>query len=84
VEDDKLNFRDNLKFAVQYHSNKNQIKIIEKHLEVISLIDQENTVNQAIKNRPVVLRNRRQRKKTSDVVNLPSDHNLIWKLKIRE
>lgn len=99
VEDDKLNFRDNLKFAVQ-HSNKNRKNVIEKHLEGIkhwglSLIDHQDTVNQAIKNRPVVLRNRRQRKKTSDaVVNLPyffynfyKDHslpNLIWNHKTRE
>ncbi|KAL5285788.1 DNAJC13 family protein [Megaselia abdita] len=99
VEDDKLNFRDNLKFAVQ-HSNKNRKNVIEKHLEGIkhwglSLIDHQDTVNQAIKNRPVVLRNRRQRKKTSEaVVNLPyffynfyKDHslpNLIWNHKTRE
>lgn len=33
VEDDKLNFRDNLKLAIQ-HSNETKPNIIEKHLEV--------------------------------------------------
>lgn len=60
----------------------------------MSLIEQQDTAaHQALKNRPVVLRNRRQRKKTSDsVVNLPyffynfaKDHslpNLIWNHKV--
>ena len=33
VEEDKLNFRDNLKFAIQ-HSNKTRKNVIEKHLQV--------------------------------------------------
>lgn len=33
VEDDKLNFRDNLKLAIQ-HSNRGAGNVIEKHLEV--------------------------------------------------
>ncbi|XP_011292961.1 dnaJ homolog subfamily C member 13 isoform X2 [Musca domestica] len=99
VEEDKLNFRDNLKFAIQ-HSNKTRKNVIEKHLQGIkhwgmSLIEQQDSAAQALKNRPVVLRNRRQRKKTSEsVVNLPyffynfsKDHslpNLIWNHKTRE
>lgn len=98
-EDDKLNFRDNLKLAIQ-HSNRNRTNVIEKHLEGIkhwgmNLIDRQEKVNQAMKNRPIVLRNRRQRKKTTEgVINLPlfyyqflQDHNmpnLIWNHKTRE
>lgn len=97
VEEDKLNFRDNLKFAIQ-HSNRTRKNVIEKHLAGIkhwgmSLIEQQDGAAQALKNRPVVLRNRRQKKKTSDViVNLPyffysfaKDHslpNLIWNHKV--
>lgn len=33
VEEDKLNFRDNLKFAIQ-HSIKTRKNVIEKHLQV--------------------------------------------------
>lgn len=33
LEDDKLNFRDNLKLAIQ-HSNETRPNILEKHLEV--------------------------------------------------
>ncbi|BFG03467.1 dnaJ homolog subfamily C member 13 [Drosophila madeirensis] len=99
VEEDKLNFRDNLKFAIQ-HSNKTRKNVIEKHLQGIkhwgmNLIEQQDGAAQALKNRPVVLRNRRQKKKTSDaIVNLPyffysfaKDHslpNLIWNHKTRE
>ncbi|KAM7345045.1 receptor mediated endocytosis 8 isoform 2-T2 [Cochliomyia hominivorax] len=99
VEEDKLNFRDNLKFAIQ-HSNKTRKNVIEKHLQGIkhwgmNLIEQQDPAAQALKNRPVVLRNRRQRKKTTDsIVNLPfffynfsKDHsipNLIWNHKTRE
>ncbi|XP_055920872.1 dnaJ homolog subfamily C member 13 isoform X1 [Eupeodes corollae] len=99
VEEDKLNFRDNLKFAIQ-HSNKTKKNVIGKHLEGIkhwglNLIDHQENPTQALKNRPVVLRNRRQKKKTGDsVVNLPyffynfaRDHslpNLIWNHKTRE
>uniref|UniRef100_A0A1A9X3H4 J domain-containing protein n=1 Tax=Glossina brevipalpis TaxID=37001 RepID=A0A1A9X3H4_9MUSC len=99
VEEDKLNFRDNLKFAIQ-HSNKTPKNVIEKHLQVIkhwglSLLDQQDPAAQALRNRPVVLRNRRQRKKSSDaIINLPyflynfsKDHslpNLIWNHKTRE
>lgn len=99
VEDDKLNFRDNLKLAVQ-HSNKNMRTTIEKHLEGIkhwglNLLDRQEKVNQAMQSRPIVLRNRRQRKKISDkIINLPyfyyqfmRDHsipNLIWNHKTRE
>ncbi|XP_032585427.1 dnaJ homolog subfamily C member 13 isoform X2 [Drosophila mojavensis] len=99
VEEDKLNFRDNLKFAIQ-HSKKTRKNAIEKHLQGIkhwgmNLIEQQDGAAQALKNRPVVLRNRRQKKKTSDaVVNLPyffynfaKDHslpNLIWNHKTRE
>lgn len=60
----------------------------------MSLIEQQDSAAQALKNRPVVLRNRRQRKKTSEsVVNLPyffynfsKDHslpNLIWNHKVK-
>ncbi|XP_030387822.1 dnaJ homolog subfamily C member 13 isoform X2 [Scaptodrosophila lebanonensis] len=99
VEEDKLNFRDNLKFAIQ-HSYKMRKNVIEKHLQGIkhwgmSLIEQQDSAAQALKNRPVVLRNRRQKKKTTDaIVNLPfffynfaKDHslpNLIWNHKTRE
>ncbi|SPP75614.1 blast:DnaJ homolog subfamily C member 13 [Drosophila guanche] len=99
MEEDKLNFRDNLKFAIQ-HSNKTRKNVIEKHLQGIkhwgmNLIEQQDGAAQALKNRPVVLRNRRQKKKTSDaIVNLPyffysfaKDHslpNLIWNHKTRE
>ncbi|XP_030079712.1 dnaJ homolog subfamily C member 13 isoform X2 [Drosophila hydei] len=99
VEEDKLNFRDNLKFAIQ-HSKKTRKNVIEKHLQGIkhwgmNLIEQQDGAAQALKNRPVVLRNRRQKKKTSDaIVNLPyffynfaKDHslpNLIWNHKTRE
>lgn len=33
VEDDKLNFRDNLQLAIN-HSNRSRVNVIEKHLEV--------------------------------------------------
>lgn len=97
VEEDKLNFRDNLKFAIQ-HSKRTRKNVIEKHLQGIkhwgmNLIEQQDGAAQALKNRPVVLRNRRQKKKQSDaVVNLPyffynfaKDHslpNLIWNHKV--
>ncbi|XP_055621008.1 dnaJ homolog subfamily C member 13 isoform X2 [Toxorhynchites rutilus septentrionalis] len=101
AEEDKLNFRDNLKLAVQHSSrNKRRNYLIEKHLEGIkhwglSLIDRQEKIQQSQKNRPIVLRNRRQKKKTSDeVVNLPlffyqfnKNHampNLIWNHKTRE
>lgn len=99
IESDKLNFRDNLKLAIQ-HSNSNKKNILEKHLEGIkhwglNLVDRQEKVNQALKNRPVVLRNRRQKKKLTDtVLNLPlffyqfqKNHslpNLIWNHKTRE
>lgn len=102
-ESDKVNFRDNLKLATQHSSGKN-IRLnylIEKHLEGIkhwgmALLDQEKAQQQAkIQNRPVILRNRRQRKKKADTVfNLPlffysfhKNHNmpnLIWNHKTRE
>lgn len=97
VEEDKLNFRDNLKFAIQ-HSKRTRKNVIEKHLQGIkhwgmNLIEQQDGAAQALKNRPVVLRNRRQKKKQSDaIVNLPyffynfaKDHslpNLIWNHKV--
>lgn len=99
MEDDKLNFRDNLKLAMQ-HSKNNTRNVIEKHLEVVkhwglNLIDRQEKVNQAMKNRPIVLRNRRQKKKTTEsAMNLSlffyqfqKDHsipNLIWNHKTRE
>ncbi|XP_053683789.1 dnaJ homolog subfamily C member 13 isoform X2 [Sabethes cyaneus] len=101
VEEDKLNFRDNLKLAVQHSSkNKRLNYLIEKHLEGIkhwglNLIDRQEKIQQSQKNRPIVLRNRRQKKKVGDeVINLPlffyqfnKNHampNLIWNLKTRE
>lgn len=97
VEEDKLNFRDNLKLAIQ-HSKGTKRNAIEKHLEGIkhwgmNLLERQERVNQALQNRPIVLRNRRQRKKTSDTpINLPffyyqftKDHsipNLIWNHKV--
>lgn len=101
IEEDKLNFRDNLKLAVQHSSkNKRLNYLIEKHLEGIkhwglNLIDRQEKIQQSQKNRPIVLRNRRQKKKTGDeIVNLPlffyqfnKNHampNLIWNLKTRE
>ncbi|XP_058835825.1 dnaJ homolog subfamily C member 13 isoform X1 [Topomyia yanbarensis] len=101
VEEDKLNFRDNLKLAVQHSSkNKRLNYLIEKHLEGVkhwglNLIDRQEKIQQSQKNRPIVLRNRRQRKKVGDeVINLPlffyqfnKNHampNLIWNLKTRE
>lgn len=61
----------------------------------MSLIEQQDNAAHALKNRPVVLRNRRQKKKTSDsIVNLPyfyfnfsKDHslpNLIWNHKVNK
>lgn len=97
VEEDKLIFRDNLNLAIQ-HSNRGKRSVIEKHLEDIkhwglNLIDRQEKVNQALASRPIVLRNRRQRKKQNDkIVNLPyfffqftRDHsipNLIWNHKV--
>lgn len=97
IEEDKLNFRDNLNLAMQ-HSNKSKRSVIEKHLEGIkhwglNLIDRQEKLNQALQNRPIVLRNRRQRKKLNDkTINLPfffyqftRDHstpNLIWNHKV--
>lgn len=120
VEDDKLNFRDNLKLAIQ-HSNETKPNILEKHLEVhrkriscskisimyssknlqgikhwgLNLLDRQEKVNRALKNRPIVLRNRRQKKKQTDkLCNLPlffyqfqkdqNMPNLIWNHKTRE
>lgn len=98
AEEDRLNFRDNLNLAIQ-HSNKSKRHVIEKHFEDIkhwglSLIDRQEKINQAIQNRPIVLRNRRVRKKKTDKeINLPyfyyqflKDHslpNLIWNHKVR-
>lgn len=59
----------------------------------MNLLEQQDPAAQAIKNRPVVLRNRRQRKKKEDdILNLPyffynfaKDHslpNLIWNHKV--
>lgn len=97
VEEDKINFRDNLNLAIQ-HSNKSKRSAIEKHLEGIkhwglNLIDRQEKINQALQNRPIVLRNRRQRMKSSEkTTNLPyffyqfnKDHsipNLIWNHKV--
>lgn len=96
VEEDKLNFRDNLNLAIQ-HSNKSKRSVIEKHLDGIkhwglNLIDRQEKINQALQNRPIVLRNRRQRKKVNEQINLPyffyqftRDHsipNLIWNHKV--
>jgi DnaJ homolog subfamily C member 13 len=40
VEDDKLNFRDNLKLAVQHSSKNNRLNyLIDKHLEVRTYFD---------------------------------------------
>lgn len=99
VEEDKLNFRDNLNLAIQHSSKTARGRnVIEKHLEGIkhwglNLIDRQEKVNQAMQNRPIVLRNRRQRKKVTDKeINLPyffyqfvKDHsipNLIWNHKV--
>lgn len=98
-ESDKLNFRDNLQLAMS-HAQRNKASALEKHLEGIvhwglNLIDRQEKVNQAMKNRPIVLRNRRQKKKLTDRnVNLAlffyqfaRDHNipnLIWNHKTRE
>uniref|UniRef100_A0A182Y246 J domain-containing protein n=1 Tax=Anopheles stephensi TaxID=30069 RepID=A0A182Y246_ANOST len=106
VEEDKLNFRDNLKLAVQHAGANNGSKqrlnyLIEKHLEGIkhwgmNLLDvRQEKLQQAQKNRPIVLRNRRQKKKVGEqVVNLPlffyqfgrthAMPNLIWNHKTRE
>lgn len=97
IEEDKIIFRDNLNLAIQ-HSNRSKRSVIEKHLEDIkhwglNLIDRQEKVNQALQSRPIVLRNRRQRKKQNDkIVNLPyfffqftRDHsipNLIWNHKV--
>lgn len=101
-EDDKVNFRDNLKLAVQHSSNKNVRLnyLIEKHLEGIkhwgmALLDsqEKDKASQKLQNRPVVLRNRRTKKKKADIVfNLPlffynfhRNHNipnLIWNHKV--
>ncbi|XP_050073180.1 dnaJ homolog subfamily C member 13 [Anopheles maculipalpis] len=106
IEEDKLNFRDNLKLAVQHAGANNTSKqrlnyLIEKHLEGIkhwgmNLLDvRQEKLQQTQKNRPIVLRNRRQKKKVGEqVVNLPlffyqfgKTHampNLIWNHKTRE
>lgn len=97
IEEDKLNFRDNLNLAIE-HSSKTKRNVIEKHLDGIkhwglNLIERQEKVNQALQNRPIVLRNRRQRKKITDKeINLPyfyyqfmRDHtipNLIWNHKV--
>lgn len=99
IEEDKLNFRDNLNLAIE-HSNRSKRHVIEKHLEDIkhwglSLLDRQEKVNQALQNRPIVLRNRRVRKRKNDnEINLAyffyqflKDHslpNLIWNHKTRE
>lgn len=103
VEEDKLNIRDNLQLAVQ-HSNRNKRiqYLIEKHLDGIkhwglTLLDRPDKLpaTNPIKNRPVVLRNRRKRKQQSDTIfNLSlffyqfgKNHtlpNLIWNHKTRE
>lgn len=103
-ESDKVNFRDNLKMAVSQTSSKNLRLnyLIEKHIEGIkhwglALLDspeKQQTPAQKAQNRPIVLRNRRQKKKNPDLVfNLPlffynfhKDHNipnLIWNHKVR-
>lgn len=98
IEEDKLNFRDNLKLAIQHSNKSSRRNVLEKHLEGIkhwgmNLIDRQEKVNQAMQNRPIVLRNRRQRKRTSDIpINLlyffyqfARDHsipNLIWNHKV--
>ncbi|KFB50438.1 AGAP005771-PA-like protein [Anopheles sinensis] len=106
VEEDRLNFRDNLKLAVQHSGNntKRLNYLIEKHIEGIkhwgmNLLDvRQEKLQQAQKNRPIVLRNRRNQKKKAigeqGAVNLPlffyqfgKNHampNLIWNLKTRE
>ncbi|XP_053672781.1 dnaJ homolog subfamily C member 13 [Anopheles nili] len=104
IEEDKLNFRDNLKLAVQHSGNNSKQRLnylIEKHLEGIkhwgmNLLDvRQEKLQQTQKNRPIVLRNRRQKKKVGEqVVNLPlffyqfgKNHampNLIWNHKTRE
>ncbi|XP_050098670.1 dnaJ homolog subfamily C member 13 isoform X1 [Anopheles aquasalis] len=109
IEEDKLNFRDNLKLAVQHAGStsggsKRLNYLLEKHLEGIkhwglNLIDaRQEKLQQTQKNRPIVLRNRRQRKKAGDQggtpFNLPlffyqfgKNHampNLIWNHKTRE
>lgn len=105
TEEDKLNFRDNLKLAIQ-HSDKSTSRrnIIEKHLEKhlegvkhwgLNLMDRQEKMSQAMKIRPVVLRNRRTKQKTTEsAMNLPlffyqfqNNHelpNLIWNHKTRE
>lgn len=61
----------------------------------MSLLEQRDQAAQTLKNRPVVLRNRRQKRKTSEgTVNLPyfyynfsRDHslpNLIWNHKVKK
>lgn len=109
IEEDKLNFRDNLKLAVQHAGStsggsKRLNYLLEKHLEGIkhwglNLIDaRQEKLQQTQKNRPIVLRNRRQRKKAGEQggspFNLPlffyqfgKNHampNLIWNHKTRE
>ncbi|KAG5676781.1 hypothetical protein PVAND_006590 [Polypedilum vanderplanki] len=102
-ETDRVNFRDNLKLASQHSSGKNVRLnyLIEKHLEGIkhwgmALFDIEKLQQQQkMQNRPIVLRNRRQKKKKGDSnFNLPlffynfhKNHNmpnLIWNHKTRE
>lgn len=99
-EEDKLNFRDNLKLAIQHSDKSSKRNILEKHLEGVkhwglNLMDRQEKVSQAMKTRPVVLRNRRQKQKTTEsAMNLPlffyqfqSNHelpNLIWNHKTRE
>uniref|UniRef100_A0A182NJR4 J domain-containing protein n=1 Tax=Anopheles dirus TaxID=7168 RepID=A0A182NJR4_9DIPT len=106
LEEDKLNFRDNLKLAVQHAGGSNGKQqrlnyLIEKHLEGIkhwgmNLLDvRQEKLQQTQKNRPIVLRNRRQKKRVGEqIVNLPlffyqfgKNHampNLIWNHKTRE
>lgn len=61
----------------------------------LNLLDRQEKVNRALKNRPIVLRNRRQKKKQSEkLCNLPlffyqfqkdqNMPNLIWNHKTRE
>lgn len=99
-EEDKLNFRDNLKLAIQHADKSTKRNVLEKHLEGIkhwglNLMDRQEKMSQAMKTRPVVLRNRRQKQKTTEsAMNLPlffyqfqCNHelpNLIWNHKTRE
>lgn len=96
-ESDRLNFRDNLQLAISQQASRSA-NTLERHIEGIvhwglNLIDRQQKVNEAMRNRVIVLRNRRQNLSGHNVnlalfyYQFGRDHNLpnlIWNHKTRE